>query len=156
MLAEPAFYWLILLSSCFDIFQLYLKCSQCTVASTMAWWSISYSLDDPPQRLWGYLHTKSSPYGEISVLYFTQYETEEVRHGILGVLRKWDFFLAEIMLKICCTERTRLWPTPLQLGTLTRTFTSSYTMVLSCRSGIQPRFLKQIKKTLAHLVCVCK
>lgn len=58
------------------------------------------------------------------------------------------FFWAEIMLKICCTERTRLWPTPLQLGTLTRTFTSPYTMVLSCRSGIQPRFLKQIKKYL--------
>lgn len=58
------------------------------------------------------------------------------------------FFWAEIMLKICCTERTRLWPTPLQLGTLTRTFTSPYTMVLSCRSGIQPRFLKQIKKNL--------
>lgn len=52
---------------------------------------ISYGLDDTPQRLWGYLHTKSSPYGEMSVLHFTQYEAEEVRHGILGVLRKWDF-----------------------------------------------------------------
>lgn len=53
---------------------------------------ISYSLGDMPERLWRHLHTKSSSYGEISVLHFTQHETKGVCHGILGVLRKRDFF----------------------------------------------------------------